>query len=66
MSQLADAGAGAVPVRMQLAGDGDAGERLCDHVAVIAKGKVVASGPLDEVRFGPSCPHQVPQLPQHP
>jgi ABC-2 type transport system ATP-binding protein len=25
-------------------------ERLCDHVAVIAKGKVVASGPLDEVR----------------
>ena len=27
-------------------------ERLCDHVAVIAKGKVVASGPLDEVRGG--------------
>src|SRR5437773_839133 len=29
-------------------------ERLCDHVAVIAKGKVVASGPLDEVRGGQS------------
>ena len=27
-------------------------ERLCDHVAVIAKGTVVASGPLDEVRGG--------------
>ena len=27
-------------------------ERLCDHVAVIAKGTVVASGPLDEVRDG--------------
>jgi ABC-2 type transport system ATP-binding protein len=27
-------------------------ERLCDHVAVIAKGKVVASGLLDEVRGG--------------
>jgi hypothetical protein len=29
-------------------------ERLCDHVAVIAKGQVVASGPLDEVRGGQS------------
>ncbi len=29
-------------------------ERLCDHVAVIAKGKVVASGTLDEVRDGQS------------
>jgi ABC-2 type transport system ATP-binding protein len=29
-------------------------ERLCDHVAVIAKGTVVASGPLDEVRGGQS------------
>ena len=29
-------------------------ERLCDHVAVIAKGKVVASGSLDEVRGGQS------------
>jgi ABC-2 type transport system ATP-binding protein len=29
-------------------------ERLCDQVAVIAKGKVVASGPLDEVRGGQS------------
>jgi ABC-2 type transport system ATP-binding protein len=27
-------------------------ERLCDHVAVIAKGKVLASGRLDEVRGG--------------
>jgi ABC-2 type transport system ATP-binding protein len=27
-------------------------ERLCDHVAAIARGKVVASGPLDEVRGG--------------
>ena len=27
-------------------------ERLCDHVAVIAHGKVVASGALDEVRGG--------------
>ena len=27
-------------------------ERLCDHVAVIANGTVVASGPLDEVRGG--------------
>jgi ABC-2 type transport system ATP-binding protein len=27
-------------------------ERLCDHVAVIAKGTVVASGPLEEVRGG--------------
>jgi ABC-2 type transport system ATP-binding protein len=27
-------------------------ERLCDHVAVIAKGQVVASGTLDEVRGG--------------
>jgi ABC-2 type transport system ATP-binding protein len=27
-------------------------EQVCDHVAVIAKGKVVASGPLDEVRGG--------------
>jgi len=25
-------------------------ERLCDQVAVIAKGKVLASGPLAEVR----------------
>ena len=25
-------------------------EQLCDHVAVVAKGKVEASGPLDEVR----------------
>ena len=29
-------------------------EQLCDHVAVIASGKVVASGPLDEVRGGQS------------
>jgi ABC-2 type transport system ATP-binding protein len=29
-------------------------ERLCDHVAVIAHGKVVASGALDEVRGGQS------------
>jgi ABC-2 type transport system ATP-binding protein len=29
-------------------------EQLCDHVAVIAKGKVVASGSLDEVRGGQS------------
>jgi ABC-2 type transport system ATP-binding protein len=29
-------------------------ERLCDHVAVIAHGKVVASGELDEVRGGQS------------
>ena len=29
-------------------------EQLCDHVAVIAKGKLVASGSLDEVRGGQS------------
>jgi ABC-2 type transport system ATP-binding protein len=29
-------------------------ERLCDHLAVIAKGQVVASGSLDEVRGGQS------------
>jgi ABC-2 type transport system ATP-binding protein len=29
-------------------------ERLCDHVAVIAKGRVVAQGTLDEVRGGQS------------
>lgn len=29
-------------------------EQLCDHVAVIAKGSVVASGSLDEVRGGQS------------
>ena len=29
-------------------------ERLCDHMAVIAKGKVVATGSLDEVRGGQS------------
>lgn len=29
-------------------------ERLCDHVAVIAKGAVVATGPLEEVRGGQS------------
>jgi ABC-2 type transport system ATP-binding protein len=29
-------------------------ERLCDHLAVIARGKVVASGSLDEVRGGQS------------
>ncbi|HEY1622283.1 MAG TPA: ABC transporter ATP-binding protein [Streptosporangiaceae bacterium] len=29
-------------------------ERLCDHLAVIAKGKVVAHGALDEVRGGQS------------
>jgi ABC-2 type transport system ATP-binding protein len=29
-------------------------EQLCDHVAVIAKGKVVANGSLDEVRGGQS------------
>jgi ABC-2 type transport system ATP-binding protein len=29
-------------------------ERLCDHVAVIAKGKVVATGSLEEVRGGQS------------
>ncbi len=27
-------------------------EQLCDHVAVVAGGRVVASGPLDEVRGG--------------
>jgi ABC-2 type transport system ATP-binding protein len=27
-------------------------ERLCDHLAVIAKGTVVAAGSLDEVRAG--------------
>jgi ABC-2 type transport system ATP-binding protein len=27
-------------------------ERLCDHVAVMARGQVVASGPLEEVRGG--------------
>ena len=27
-------------------------EQLCDHVAVIADGRVVAAGPLDEVRGG--------------
>ncbi|MEV6302526.1 ABC transporter ATP-binding protein [Actinoplanes sp. NPDC051861] len=27
-------------------------EQLCDHVAVVAAGRVVASGPLDEVRAG--------------
>jgi ABC-2 type transport system ATP-binding protein len=29
-------------------------EQLCDHVAVVAKGRVLASGPLDEVRGGQS------------
>jgi ABC-2 type transport system ATP-binding protein len=29
-------------------------EQLCDHVAVVAGGRVVASGPLDEVRAGKS------------
>ncbi|MCP2165144.1 ABC transporter ATP-binding protein [Goodfellowiella coeruleoviolacea] len=29
-------------------------EQLCDHVAVIARGRVVASGPLDQVRGGQS------------
>lgn len=29
-------------------------EQLCDHVAVIAKGRIVASGSLDEVRGGQS------------
>jgi ABC-2 type transport system ATP-binding protein len=29
-------------------------EQLCDHVAVVAGGRVVASGPLDEVRAGQS------------
>ncbi|MDP9405832.1 MAG: ABC transporter ATP-binding protein [Actinomycetota bacterium] len=27
-------------------------ERLCDHVAVVSAGRLVASGPLDEVRAG--------------
>ena len=27
-------------------------ERLCDHVAVVHAGRVVAAGPLDEVRAG--------------
>jgi ABC-2 type transport system ATP-binding protein len=27
-------------------------EQLCDHVAVVADGRVVASGPIDEVRAG--------------
>jgi ABC-2 type transport system ATP-binding protein len=27
-------------------------EKLCDHVAVMARGRVVASGPVDEVRGG--------------
>jgi ABC-2 type transport system ATP-binding protein len=29
-------------------------EQLCDHVAVVAGGRVVAAGPLDEVRAGQS------------
>lgn len=29
-------------------------EQLCDHVAVVAGGRVVASGPIDEVRAGRS------------
>ena len=29
-------------------------EKLCDHVAVVAAGRVVAAGPLDEVRGGGS------------
>jgi ABC-2 type transport system ATP-binding protein len=32
----------------------DVVERLCDHVAVIDRGRVVAAGPLDEVRRGTS------------
>jgi ABC-2 type transport system ATP-binding protein len=27
-------------------------ERLCDHVAVVHAGRVVAAGPLDAVRLG--------------
>jgi len=27
-------------------------ERMCDHVAIVANGRVLASGPLDEVRAG--------------
>nr|MBA2478125.1 ABC transporter ATP-binding protein [Sporichthyaceae bacterium] len=29
-------------------------ERLCDHVAVIAAGRVLASGPIESVRDGRS------------
>ena len=27
-------------------------ERLCDHVAVMAAGRVLAAGPVDEIRDG--------------
>lgn len=37
-------------------------EQLCDHVAVIAKGKVAATGPLDLVRNGESLEEAFVQL----
>jgi len=37
-------------------------EQLCDHVAVIAKGRVAAAGPLDFVRNGESLEEAFVQL----
>ncbi|MBQ0977972.1 ABC transporter ATP-binding protein [Micromonospora sp. M61] len=37
-------------------------EQLCDHVAVVTDGRVVASGPLDEVRGGSSLENRFVDL----
>ncbi|MEU7677587.1 ABC transporter ATP-binding protein [Micromonospora taraxaci] len=37
-------------------------EQLCDHVAVVTGGRVVASGPLDEVRAGSSLENRFVDL----
>jgi ABC-2 type transport system ATP-binding protein len=37
-------------------------EQLCDHIAIIAKGHIVAAGPLDQVRDGHSLEERFVQL----
>ncbi|NLX09608.1 MAG: ABC transporter ATP-binding protein [Chloroflexi bacterium] len=37
-------------------------EQICDHVAIIARGRIVAAGPLDEVRGGDSLEDRFVEL----